>query len=164
MASTWSRARTQPAKTTGKSGRTLLDDFLRGKIEGRDFRHADHVRVGFELLRSHSFPEALAAYSIALKGIAARAGNPGAYHETMTVAFLSLIAEQRAAGRYADFESFIAGNPALMDKSILERWYAPERLRSEIARKTFVMPDGDRLWPRRAAKDAHAKTEDDNQA
>jgi hypothetical protein len=134
------KSRTRSTKTTAKSDQVLLNAFLDGKIEGRDFRHADHVRVGFELLRHHSFPDALAAYSAALKDIAARAGNPGAYHETVTVAFLSLIAEYRATGQHADFEAFIADNPDLMDKSILERWYAPERLLSDLARRTFVMP------------------------
>lgn len=121
----------------------LLKAFLGGKIDGRDFRHADHVRVGFELLCCHTFPDALAAYSTALKDIAGRAGNPGAYHETITVAFLALIAEHHASGKYADFDAFIADNPQLLDKSILEQWYAKDRLLSDIARNTFVMPDRD---------------------
>jgi hypothetical protein len=146
------RTSTRSAKTTFKKDQAMLNAFLRGKIAGRDFRHADHVRVGFELLCHRNFPDALAAYSAALKQIATRAGNPGAYHETITVAFLSLIAERRAGGHYADFEAFIGDNPELMDKSILERWYAPERLLSEIARRTFVMPDGDRLWPHPGGK------------
>lgn len=118
----------------------LLDDFLGGRVDGREFHHADHVRVGFELLRRRTFPDALAAYSAALKDIAARAGNPGAYHETITVAFLSLIAERRAAGAYDGFTAFIRDNPELLDKSLLERWYAPERLLSDIARRTFILP------------------------
>ena len=129
------------ANTAGQDRQLLLDAFLGGKIDGRDFHHADHLRVGFELLCRDTFPDALAAYSAALKGVAARAGNPGAYHETITVAFLSLIAEHHAAGRYTDFEALIGDHPQLLDKSILGRWYAPERLRSEIARRTFVMPE-----------------------
>jgi hypothetical protein len=146
------KTRSPSAKSPGKDEPLLLNAFLGGKIEGRSFHHADHVRVGFELLCRHTFPDALAAYSAALKGIATRAGNPGAYHETITVAFLSLIAEHRAAGRYADCEAFLKNNPQLLDKSILERWYAPERLLSDIARKTFVMPDGDRSWPESGGK------------
>jgi len=146
------KVRTQSAKTTVNDDQLLLKAFLGGKIEGRSFRHVDHVRVGFGLLRQQNFPDALAAYCAALKGIAARAGNPGAYHETITVAFLSLIAERSAVGQHADFEAFIGDNPDLMDKTILERWYAPARLLSDIARKTFVMPDGDRLWPQPGCK------------
>jgi len=137
----------QSATTTDKRNRSLLKAFLGGKIDGRDFRHADHVRVAFEILCRYTFPDALAAYSAALKDIAKRAGNPGAYHETITVAFLSLVAEHHAIGGYANFEAFIADNPQLLSKSILERWYKKERLLSDVARKTFVMPEGDRLWP-----------------
>jgi len=145
MASTLQQTtRAQSAKAAARNDQALMNAFLRGKIEGRDFHHADHVRVGFELLCRHNFPDALATYSAALKGIATRAGNSGAYHETITVAFLSLIAEHQAAGQDADFESFIADNPELMDQSILKRWYSPERLLSDIARKTFVMPPGAR--------------------
>jgi hypothetical protein len=139
-------------KTRSKDKQLLLHTFLSGEIDGRDFHHADHVRVGFELLCRHTFPDALAAYSAALKGIATRAGNPDAYHETITVAFLSLIAEQHVGGRYGDFEAFIGENPELLDKSILGRWYAPERLLSDVARKTFVMPHGDRLRPKPGGK------------
>jgi hypothetical protein len=146
------KTRSPSAKMPGKQKQLLLNAFLGGKIDGRDFHHADHVRVGFELLCRHTFPGALAAYSAALKGIAKRAGNSRAYHETITVAFLSLIAEHHAAGRYANFEAFIEDNPQLMDKSILERWYAPERLLSDIARKTFVLPNADRLWPEPGGK------------
>jgi hypothetical protein len=153
MASTLRQtARAQSRKATARNDQVLTNAFLRGKIRGRDFRHADHVRVGFALLCRHNFPDTLALYSAALKGIAARAGNPHAYHETITVAFLSLIAELHAARHYADFESFIADNPDLMDKSILRRWYSPERLLSDIARKTFVMPDGNSLWPQPGGK------------
>jgi hypothetical protein len=137
----------ESAETSGTDKQWLLNAFLGGKVDGRDFRHADHVRVAFELLGRHTFPDALAAYSAALKDIATRAGNPGAYHETITVAFLSLIAEHRATGGHADFDAFIADNPQLLNKSILERWYRKERLLSDVARKTFVMPDGERPWP-----------------
>ena len=121
-----------------------LSAFLHGEVDNRDFHHADHVRVGFEILRHHTFPDALAAYSVALHGIATRAGHPEAYHETITVAFLSLIAEHSAVGQYADFETFKRDNPELMDKSLLERWYPRERLGSDIARRTFVMPEAAR--------------------
>jgi hypothetical protein len=140
------RTRARRAATTGQERQSLLKAFLGGTIDARDFRHADHVRVGFELLCHRTFPDALAAYSAALKDIARRAGNPGAYHETITVAFLALIAERHVIGKYADFDAFIADNPDLLDKSILEHWYKKDRLFSDIARKTFVMPDRDRLF------------------
>jgi hypothetical protein len=121
--------------------RPLLEAFLQGEIDNRTFRHADHVRVGFELLEAHDFSTAAYTFSTALKAIAARAGNPGAYHETITLAFLALIAERSAARAFHGFEAFARDNPDLMDKSLLERWYAPERLRSDMARRIFLLPE-----------------------
>jgi hypothetical protein len=121
--------------------RELLHAFLRGEVDNRSFHHADHVRVGFELLRRHAFPVAVATFCAALKEIAARAGNPRAYHETITVAFLALIAEHMTARDYPDFETFAAANPELMDRQVLGRWYRVERLQSDVARRTFILPD-----------------------
>lgn len=120
---------------------STLRAFLRGDIDAANFRHADHVRMGFEILQHHDFPEAAVAFARSLKQIAVRAGAPGKYHETITLAFLSLIAERQATGTHRDFESFAAANPDLMETSVLKRWYAPERLMSDVARKIFVLPD-----------------------
>jgi hypothetical protein len=118
-----------------------LARFLHGELDPASFRHADHVRTAFEMLERHPFIEAAAPYSAGLKALARKAGRPDAYHETITLAFLSLIAERMSERAFADFESFAAANPDLMEKSALSRWYAPERLNSERARKTFVLPD-----------------------
>jgi hypothetical protein len=126
----------QPAQPQASS----LNAFLHGEVDNRSFHHVDHVRVAFEILGRHDFPDAVAAYSAGLKSIAKRAGNPNAYHETITVAFLSLIAERRVVGGYKDFSAFIQGNADLLDKSVLALWYTPERLWSETARRTFVLP------------------------
>ena len=120
-------------------------DFLRGEIDGATFGHADHVHMAFEVLRRHrNFAEAAAAYSVALRRIAARAASPGAYHETITLAFLSLIAERMVDAPRDSFDEFVRDNPDLLDKDLLARWYAPERLMSPVARATFVLPDATR--------------------
>jgi len=118
-----------------------LELFLRGEIDNRTFRHADHVRVGFELLKAYDFSTASYKFSAGLKTISARAGNPGAYHETITLAFLALIAERSATGRFDNAEDFLRSNPDVMNKTVLERWYTPERLRSDIARRIFILPE-----------------------
>ena len=115
-----------------------LRAFLHGEIAGADFRHADHVRTAFEILRRHDFLDAAKAYSAALKDMATRAGNPGAYHETITLAFLALIAERMES--FETFEAFTAANADLLDKTVLTRWYRPEQLGSALARRTFVLP------------------------
>jgi hypothetical protein len=120
---------------------SLLGRFLRGEIDNRTFRHADHVRVGFALLDAHDFPAASHKFSKGLRAIAARAGNLGAYHETITLAFLALIAERRATGCFENAEDFISSKPDVLDKTILNRWHSPERLQSDLARRVFVLPE-----------------------
>jgi hypothetical protein len=122
----------------------LLQAFLAGAIDNAAFRHADHVRVGFELLGAHDFTTAAQAFSTALRAIARRAENPAAYHETITIAFLALIAERSAGGGFDGVEDFLQRNADLLDKAILERWYAPERLCSAVARRVFILPEARR--------------------
>ena len=117
-----------------------LTAFLDGEIDNGSFRHVDHVRIGFELLDGHPFPAAAAMFSSALKKIAAQ-HNPAAYHETITLAFLSLIAERRTVTGCAAFEDFLRANSDLLDRHLLARWYTPERLSSSLARRTFVLPE-----------------------
>jgi hypothetical protein len=118
-----------------------LRTFLHGETDARTFHHADHVSMAFEIVSHHAnFVEAAAAYASSLRKIATRAGMPSAYHETITLAFLSLIAERMIARRYDDFAQFADANADLLDKSALERWYDPERLWSAVARQTFVLP------------------------
>jgi len=117
-----------------------LAAFLHGELDGADFRHRDHVRMGFEVLERHPFLEAAIAIEQALKTMAARAGAPGAYHATVTLAFLALINERRARGHAADFEAFARDNPDLFDKDVLKRWYGG-KLGEPLARRTFVLPE-----------------------
>ncbi|MGA8708854.1 MAG: hypothetical protein WB646_17925 [Steroidobacteraceae bacterium] len=118
-----------------------LARFLRGEFDPGAFLHRDHVRMGYEVLRRHSFVEAALHYSQALRAMLERAGKSRAFHQTVTLAFLSIISERMEAASYADFEAFERANPDLLDKSALGRWYGPERLGLEVARRTFVLPE-----------------------
>jgi hypothetical protein len=118
-----------------------LDRFLRCEIVPSEFPHREHVHIAFEMLRRHDFPETALIFSRTLRSMAAKAGRPEAFHQTITIAFLALIGERMENGGAADFAAFAAANPDLLDKSVLRRWYSPERLASEIARRTFVLPE-----------------------
>jgi hypothetical protein len=117
-----------------------LERFVLGEVDARAFPHREHVRMGFEMLRRHDFAETVFHYSLALRAMAARAGKPQAFHQTATIAFLSLIAERIDSGDYTDFDSFARVNADLLDKSALSRWYPSERLASDTARRTFLLP------------------------
>jgi hypothetical protein len=118
-----------------------LERFVRGEIAAASFPHREHVRMAFEMLRRHDFAETVLHFSRALRRMAERAGKPQAFHQTLTIAFLSLIAERLEEGAWDDFVAFARDNPDLLDKGALTRWYRPERLASERARRTFVLPE-----------------------
>jgi hypothetical protein len=118
-----------------------LERFVRGEVDAADFPHREHVRMAFEMLRRHDFAETALYFSRALRAMAARAGKPQAFHQTITVAFLSLISERVETRAVADFTAFARDNPDLFDKAALARCYRPERLASELARRTFLLPD-----------------------
>jgi hypothetical protein len=118
----------------------LLADFEAGRVDPRQFPHRAHVEVSYELLERHAFPEALLHLARGLRRLAAKAGRPEVYHETITVAFLALIAERRLSARFVDWEDFAARNLDLLEKECLRTWYEPELLQSTVARRTFILP------------------------
>ena len=118
-----------------------LERFVRGEIAAAGFPHREHVRMAFEMLRRHDFAETVLHFSRALRSMAQQAGRPQAFHQTLTIAFLSLIAERLEDGHWEDFGAFARDNPDLLDKGTLARWYRPERLAGERARRTFLLPE-----------------------
>jgi hypothetical protein len=129
-----------------KSAEPTIEAELRaletGALDPASFPHREHVRLGFEMLGRYSFSEALARFSRGLKLIAAKAGRPEVYHETITVAFLALIGERRAQREEDSWNDFKAKNCDLLEKRCLEKWYDAEQLRSDLARRTFCLPQG----------------------
>jgi hypothetical protein len=126
----------------------LLAGFLAGTLEPAAFHHDQHVRVAWLLLRERPAHQALALLSAGLRRLAAGAGKPERYHETITAAYLFLVGERVARqGGALDFESFARRNPDLLcwQPNILERYYSSETLGSELARRVFVLPERERL-------------------
>ena len=118
-----------------------LERFVRGEVDAGNFPHREHVRMAFEMLRRHDFAEAAWLYSRALRLMTAKVGKPQAFNQTTTIAFLALIAERMERSRAIDFAAFVRAHPEMLDKTTLLRWYRPEQLASEIARRTFVLPE-----------------------
>jgi hypothetical protein len=119
----------------------LTRSFEAHNVDAAAFHHVDHVQVACELLTKYDFIDATAAYARGIKSIAAKAGVPDKFSATITYAFMSLIAERMARSKGEPFEAFLGKNPDLLSKNVLAKWYAPERLNSDIARKIFLMPE-----------------------
>jgi hypothetical protein len=108
---------------------SLLDDFEAGRIDGPAFPHERHVRVAWGLSQRYAHDEALARLSEGIRDIAERAGVPGKHHETMTRAWFELVAQAESLDMHRE----------LLDRSLLARYYSPERL--EAGRHQWVEPD-----------------------
>ena len=106
------------------------------------FDHTAHVRVGWWYLTHFPFGDALARFSVALRRFAEANGASGKYHETITVAYMALIAERIETAPGLAWPAFIERHPELLAQpSILASYYARETLASDRARRIFVLPD-----------------------
>lgn len=119
----------------------LTDSFEAGNIDPSAFGHSDHVVVAYCVLGRYDFLDASVKYARCINSIATKAGATDKFNLTVTLAFLSLIAERIEATEHETYEGFIAGNPDLLSGKILDKWYSSDRLQSELARKVFLMPD-----------------------
>ena len=115
--------------------------FESGALAPAAFDHAAHLRVAFTLLARRPFLEACIAMRDGLRDIARRAGRPGLYHETITIAFMSIVLERMRREPAADSLAFIARHPELSERDLLARYYRPATLQSAAARERFVLVD-----------------------
>jgi hypothetical protein len=119
----------------------FLSAFEQCSLEAGSFGHAAHVRAAYLYLRGQCLEQALGEMRSALQRFAASLGKTDLYHETITVAYLSLIRERLIErGDGGGWEGFVQANPDLLDRGLLLRFYSPEQLNSPLARKTFVLP------------------------
>ncbi|MCG8405840.1 MAG: hypothetical protein MI923_11645 [Phycisphaerales bacterium] len=122
----------------------LLTRFENQTIIPGTFRHRDHVHLTWLLLQEHTLLESLNRLSPGLKRMAASAGAPEKYHETITWAYAFLINERiHKEPSERNFESFAADNADLLNwqRHGLSDFYSPNRLQSSFARSVFVLPD-----------------------
>ncbi len=103
------------------------------------FRHRDHLRAGWTYLQGMPFGAALDRMREALQRYAASHGQPERYHETVTVAYMSLLQTHRALNPADSWEQFVVANPVLFEAGLLARFYERATLESPLARRVFVL-------------------------
>lgn len=136
-----------PVHWTGDVRRPVLAGFEARALPA--FGHREHVRVAVLLALRHGRHAALALFSRGIKEIAAAAGRPEKYHETVTRAWFDLIEAAREA--HPDARSAAAlldACPELLDQHLLRRYYSAGVLESDAARRGWLPPDGRPMaWP-----------------
>jgi hypothetical protein len=122
----------------------LLSAFAALDVRPADFRHCEHVRLAFALLaREGDLAAAALAFRALLRRFAEAVGAASKYHETITWAYLAIIAERMRGRAYGSSLELLAEHPDLLDhrNGALARHYdVTELLASAEARAAFVLP------------------------
>jgi len=117
--------------------------FEAGDIDPQRFDHDAHVYAGWLYLQYFPLADAILKFTAALRRLTKRLGAEDKYNETVSWFFLLLIAERRAAGNADNWSAFRHDNDDLFcrDENIIARYYSEELIKSERARRSFVLPD-----------------------
>jgi hypothetical protein len=130
----------------GLDDHALLAAFEACAIPNERWTHREHLRVAYLQLVRRPYPEALARMRDGIRALNAANAVPEGlergYHETVTVAWMRLIAAAlRDDGPGADSRAFFAAHPGLGDKFALRRFYSRDRILTAAAKAAFVPPD-----------------------
>jgi hypothetical protein len=127
--------------SAGLSDEEFLAAFASCALPLTSFRHGDHMRLAWLQLHNHQQEEALALIRSGIRKFAAHNGVPHIFHETITTAWVKLLATHHEA----DFAEFINLNSHRLNGALLNRFWTPSVLDSEAARQSWVPPDREAL-------------------
>ena len=115
----------------------FLEAFHSCRLSTSEFRHADHLRLAWLHLAREPFETALDHVRNGIHAFAKHHNLSGLYHETITTAWVHLLATHRESS----FEEFVLANESFLGSSLLHRFWTPETLASNEARSGWVPPD-----------------------
>lgn len=102
-----------------------------------DFRHLDHLRLGWILLHRMDAASAADEAATLIRSLGLHHGKGHAYHETITRAWMWLLATHDEHS----FEEFLSQNQNRISKGLLNEFWSSEVLDSVEARSSWVDPD-----------------------
>ena len=115
----------------------MLDRLINGTLGVEGFDHAAHIGTAHAALRRYEFFEAASVFAAGLRSLTRRVGLEEKYNATVTLAFLSLIAERMGSETSSDF---VADHGDIGMSELLRLGYEPERLASDRARRVGLLP------------------------
>jgi hypothetical protein len=120
----------------------IIHAALAESVTPAGFHHRDHICLAWRLNRELGVDAAPGAIARAIQLIAARHGEPGKYHETLTQFWARVVGYHvEGCPDLSDFEQFIFAYPHLLDKDLPARHWRRETLFSVAARAAWVEPD-----------------------
>lgn len=116
--------------------------FERCEIRNDAFRHREHLRLAWTCLRESDLETAARRVGESIRRYAAHHGVSRKYHETLSHAWVRIVALAMAETPEAGgFDELLAARPHLLDKKLPLRHYSPRRLWNDAARDRWVEPD-----------------------
>ncbi len=121
----------------------LIERFESLQVNADQFDHREHVHLAWTYLEVLPWTETILRLPAALARFAEHHGAANRYHATITWAFLLLVNERRERLGAHSWSEFVNANPDLLTyrPNVLERYYHPQTLGSDLARKVFMLPD-----------------------
>lgn len=120
----------------------FLQKFTDTTLPKSEFKHQSHIRLAWIYLMKHNFDDASDLIIRGIKNYAASVGASHIYHETLTRAWIQLVADAIAVHPHADsFSQFINTAPELLNKNAPLRLYTQKTLDSERARHEWIQPE-----------------------
>ena len=108
-----------------------------GSLPPSLFRHSDHLRLAWICLHQASFDDALSKVRTTIQAYAKAIGATGLYHETITTAWVYLVATHQEP----NFADFLKQNTAQLKRNPLKRFYSDRLLAEETTRHRWTTPD-----------------------
>ena len=102
-----------------------------------EFHHGDHLRLAWILLHCMPVEAALTETRRLIQAFANHHGKAHAYHETITKAWVLMLASHDESS----FEDFVRIHGQHLSADLLHRHWTPSILASNDARVTWIPPD-----------------------
>jgi phosphinothricin acetyltransferase len=126
-----------------KADAAFLDSFLKRTVPREEWTHRAHLRFAWLTLRTHGLAEAHAYTREHIQRYNEVVGARIGYHDTITRAYLILMAARMSAGTARSFDDFERSNADLFTPGLASvlAHYSPARLWTDEAKASFCAPD-----------------------
>lgn len=119
----------------------FIERFEQGCLSGSNFPHRAHLRMAWLYVKDLGSEVAIDKAAQGIRNLADANGQVNLYHDTLTRAWVYLVAAAVAQSSSPTFTDFLGNHRELLDKQLLLRFYSPGLLASPEARAQWVAPD-----------------------
>ncbi len=123
--------------SSGLSDAAFLAALRDGSLPPERFHHGDHLRLAWLTLQARPLPAAALEIRRTIRAFASHHGKAAIYHETITTAWIALLASHSET----TFIEFLTANEDLLSAKLLERYWSPQTLFSAAAKQAWMPPD-----------------------